>query len=303
MNEEIKAWLQGPRVYMEGVALYDRYGVNKQLKAAFNRNNDRSTADMLVYELGKIANITEQELKTMPRVAENKTAAVVPAKIPTAKPAFIDDLLLQFAQSFGVSVDDIFGVPISPIALNREPTPEEIKLREAIIPKYEAIPETMKKVIRIREVYPFLSEASCPTELKLLVHDMFNAYDDYRTAYAGLSDKNTQDENLLLAAKVVESYLDNRAMWEELDYYKENAIILGKHEIFELLKMREEIAGINDMELISKLTKTKPNITKAKNALEKAETDEKKTECLARLDKWTTYVAELEAEIDRRKKQ
>ena len=105
-----------------------------------------------------------------------------------------------------------------------------------------------------------------------------------------------------LAAEVVESYLDNRMMWEELDYYKENATILGKHEMFDLLKMREEIAAMEDMELISKLNKTKPNITKAKNALNKANTDEKKTECLARLDKWVTYVAELEAEINRRKK-
>ena len=72
--------------------------------------------------------------------------------------------------------------------------------------------------------------------------------------------------------------------------------------MFDLLKMREEIAAMEDMELISKLNKTKPNITKAKNALNKANTDEKKTECLARLDKWVTYVAELEAEINRRKK-
>jgi len=299
MNEEIKAWLQGPRVYMEGVALYEKYGMNKVLKNTFNRGNTQAVTDMLVYELGKIAGISEQETKTMPRIAKQEVPFLKPeTQNPKRETGnYIDDMILALADTFHVSVDELF-TPGTLITA----TDEQLKAINVLAPEYAKIPETMKKVIRIREAYPFLKDASCPVELKLLVHDMFSAYDRYRDAYAALSDKNAQDENLRLAAEVVESYLDNRLMWEELDYYKENATLLGKHEIFELLKMREEIAGINDMELISKLNKTKPNVTKAKNALNKANTDEKKTECLARLDKWVTYVAELEAEINRRKK-
>lgn len=299
MKQQILAWLQGPRVYLEGVELYDRFGFNKQLKNVFAKGNNETTMETLVYELGKLTGLSEQEIKKLPRIAKGDTIPVQTVEVQQSatKPPYVDDLLLDLAKVLGVTVHDLFASGAAEHA-----TEQQRAAIETLAPAYAQVPETMKKVIRIRETYSFLKDETCPVELKLLVHDMFSAYDRYRDAYAALSDKNAQDENLALSATVVESYLDNRAMWEELDYYKENATILGKHEMFDLLKMREEIAAIDDMELISKLNKTKPNITKAKTALGKAETDEKKTECLARLDKWTTYVAELEAEIDRRKK-
>ena len=298
MKQQILAWLQSPRVYLEGVALYDRFGFNKQLKNVFAKGNSETTMETLVYELGQLTGLSEQDIKKLPRVAKVETvqAPTVEVPVPTKAP-YIDDLLLDLAKLLDVTVHDLFASGATEHA-----TEQQRVAIETLAPAYVQVPETLKNVIRIRETYSFLKDEICPVELKLLVHDMFSAYDRYRDAYAALSDKNAQDENLALAATVVESYLDNRAMWEELDYYKENATILGKHEMFDLLKMRAEIAAIDDMELISKLNKTKPNITKAKTALGKAETDEKKTECLARLDKWTTYVAELEAEIDRRKK-
>jgi hypothetical protein len=299
MKQQILAWLQSPRVYLEGVALYDRFGFNKQLKNVFAKGNNETTMETLVYELGQLTGLSELDIKKLPRVAKVETVQAPTVEVPVAtKQPYIDDLILALADSFHISVDSLFiaGGVVGPA------NDEQLKAIEALAPAYAQVPETMKKVIRIRETYSFLKDETCPVELKLLVHDMFSAYDRYRDAYAKLNDKNAQDENLRLAAEVVENYLDNRAMWEELDYYKENGTILGKHEMFDLLKMRAEIAAIDDMELISKLNKTKPNITKAKTALAKADTDEKKTECLARLDKWTTYVAELEAEIDRRKK-
>ena len=297
MKEEIKAWLQGPRVYLEGVALYDKFGVNKMLKASFNRGNTQALMDMLVYELITIAGISELEAATMPRYAKKTILKTEPQIVKTEKVNYVDDLILSLADTFHVSVDELFTTGTLTTA-----SEEQLKAIEILAPVYAQVPETMKKVIRLRETYPFLKDANCPDELKLLVHDMLSAYDRYRDAHPELSDKNTQDENLRLAAEVVESYLDNRAMWEELDYYKENGVILGKHEMFDLIKMRVEITAMADMDIISKLNKTKPNITKAKNALAKADTDEKKEECFARLDKWTVYVSELEAEIERRKK-
>lgn len=298
MKEAIKVWLQGPRVYLEGVSLYVAHGSNRALKNSFQRSSASANMEMLVYELATLAGITEQEAKNMTRVAAPKTV-VVEAQAPvTIKALFVDDLLLQLAASLNVTVHDLFASGATEHA-----TEEQQQAIQAIAPAYEQIPETMKKVIRIRETYPFLKDADCPTELKVLVHDMFNAYDTYREAYAALDDKNTPDENLALAMEVVENYLDNRAMWAELDYYKENNALLGEHPMFEQLNLQKEIAALTDIELIQNHNNAKSNITKSKKKLDKATTDEEKAESVERLKRWENRKEVLESELANRKKQ
>ena len=292
MKQEILNWLQSPRVYLEGVRLYDQYGYNNILKRNFNRGQAEAMMDMLVYELGRLVGLNEQEIARLPRKASDpkpvKKVAVTP----------VDDLLMQLAESLGTTVDEIF----SNEAALTELTEAQQQAVEKLAPAYAQVPETIKKVIRIREKYPFLRSQDCPEEFKIMVADMFTAYDNYREAYTLLSDKNTKDENLQLAEAVVENYLANRAMWEELDYYLANGEILGNLPIFELLKLRKEISDLSDMDLIKKLNTTKPNITKSKKAIETAKNAEEKSEAEKRLAKWQQVKSEVEAEIERRKK-
>jgi len=300
MKEEIKAWLQGPRVYLEGVALFEKYGFNKVLKNVFSKGSSEYNLEMLVYELSTLAGISEQEAKAMTRTAKVPGKVIEFVPVPVDKPkTYVDDLLLQLAVSFGVTVDALFTEGFTP---ETEFTDAQKEALTAMAPAYAEVPETMKKVIRIREVYPFLKDVDCPTEIKLMVHDMFSAYDGYRDAYAALDPKNSQDENLLLAATVVERYLDNRAMWEELDYYKEHTEILGKHPIFEKINLQKEIAAFTDLDLMKNLNNAKSNVTKSNKALAKAVTEEEKTEATERLTKWETRKAALEVELTGRKK-
>lgn len=299
MKQQILAWLQGPRVYLEGVALYERFGFNKQLKNVFAKGNNETTIETLVYELGKLTGLSEQDIKKLPRVAKVETVQAPTVEVPVGtKSPYIDDLILALADSFHVSVDDLF----TPGTITSA-TDEQLKAIETLAPAYVQVPETMKKVIRIRETYPFLKDADCPTELKVLVHDMFSAYDTYREAYAALDNKNTPDENLELAMQVVENYLDNRSMWAELDYYKENNTLLGEHPMFEQLNLQKEIAALTDIELIQNQNNAKSNITKSKKKLEKATTDEEKAEAVERLKRWENRKIMLDAELVNRKKQ
>ena len=292
MKQEILNWLQSPRVYLEGVRLYDQYGYNNILKRNFNRGQAETMMDMLVYELGRLVGLNEHEVAKLPRKASDpkpvKKVAVTP----------VDDLLIQLAESLGTTVDEIF----SNEAALTELTEAQQQAVEKLAPAYAQVPETIKKVIRIREKYPFLRSQDCPEEFKIMVADMFTAYDNYREAYTLLSDKNTKDENLQLAEAVVENYLANRAMWEELDYYLANGEILGNLPIFELLKLRKEISDLSDMDLIKKLNTTKPNITKSKKSIETAKDAEEKAEAEKRMAKWQQVKSEVEAEIERRKK-
>ena len=292
MKEEILNWLQSPRVYLEGVRLYDQYGYNNILKRNFNRGQAEAMMSVLVYELGNLIGLNEHEVAKLPR----KASTPKPEKKTSVTP--IDDLLMQLAESLGITVDEVF----SNEAKLTELTEAQQQAVEKLAPAYAEVPETIKKVIRIREKYPFLRSQDCPEEFKIMVADMFTAYDNYREAYTLLSDKNTKDENLELAQAVVENYLANRAMWEELDYYLANGEILGNLPIFELLKLRKEISELTDMDLMKKLNTTKPNLTKSKKAIETAKTDEEKAEAEKRMAKWQQVKSEVEAEIERRKK-
>ena len=292
MKEEILNWLQSPRVYLEGVRLYDQYGYNNILKRNFNRGQAEAMMSVLVYELGNLIGLNEHETAKLPR----KASTPKPQKKTAVTP--IDDLLMQLAESLGITVDEVFSNETKLTEL----TEAQQQAVEKLAPAYAQVPETIKKVIRIREKYPFLRSQDCPEEFKIMVADMFTAYDNYREAYTLLSDKNTKDENLELAQAVVENYLANRAMWEELDYYLANGEILGNLPIFELLKLRKEISELTDMDLMKKLNTTKPNLTKSKKAIETAKDAEEKTEAEKRMAKWQQVKSEVEAEIERRKK-
>ena len=292
MKQEILNWLQSPRVYLEGVRLYDQYGYNNILKRNFNRGQAEAMMSVLVYELGRLIGLNEHEVAKLPRKAASPKPVIKTAVTP------IDDLLMQLAESLGITVDEVFSNETKLTEL----TEAQQQAVEKLAPAYAEVPETIKKVIRIREKYPFLRSQDCPEEFKIMVADMFTAYDNYREAYTLLSDKNTKDENLELAQAVVENYLANRAMWEELDYYLANGEILGNLPIFELLKLRKEISELSDMDLMKKLNTTKPNLTKSKKAIESAKDAEEKAEAEKRMAKWQQVKSEVEAEIERRKK-
>ena len=300
MNEEILAWLQGPRNYNEGVELYGRYGYNKILKKVYSTGATASNTGSLVYELAKLIGIQNQ-LDTMQRsasqpkpVAETKTTTEQKTTV-----TYVDDLLLQLADKFHVHVDDLFsGQTVGDVL-----SADEQKAFDTLAPKYQEIPETMKKIIRFRENYPFLKDTTCPDELKVMVANMFAAYDRYRNAYALLSPENLDADNLSAAKEVVENYLDNKAMWAELDHYKENNTLLGEHPIFAELELKKEISGIADIDLSKKLGNASANITKNKNKYEAATDDDKKAEYKTKLDHWTKVQTLIQAEIDSRTKK
>jgi Txe/YoeB family toxin of Txe-Axe toxin-antitoxin module len=61
--EEIKAWLQDPdRNYFDGIALFEKYGTNMTMVYNLRRINSTGNEERLIYELGKIADLPEEEV-------------------------------------------------------------------------------------------------------------------------------------------------------------------------------------------------------------------------------------------------
>ena len=128
-------------------------------------------------------------------------------------------------------------------------------------------PAEFSKSLKLRQEFPFLTKPNCPNELKILVADMLTAYYNYMEAHPQLALSENADELNSLAGTVVENYLENRSIWEELNHYQKKGEILGLHPKLKEMAFRNEIADLPTAELIklkdnlyNKITRTKKQI-------------------------------------------
>ena len=173
--------------------------------------------------------------------------------------------------------------------------------------RYKAAPETVTKMIRFREKFTFLNSPDCPDILKILVSDMFTAYGKYKEAFARLEATPDDVSSLSTAQEaqaVVENFIANREMWDELEYYRENGKILGKCEKVKSLSVRKGVENLSDIDIQKALNNARANLSKNKAKLEQAGDDEKKkASALALIQKWETTQKAIEEEIEARKKK
>ena len=302
MKDQIISWIQGPRNYHQGVAIYYQYGHNNILKQRFNRSKNETTESLLFTELCRLANISENAANALPRKAKSKTIIIA----SQAQSEYMDDSLLSLMQKLG----------IDSASLESEGTPENITNADDLTKDafegarkvFSELPESSRKIIKMREEFPFLRDDNCPVEIKLLVHDMFNDYDKYREAHKNLTEvpETAEIEELYtLAETAVESFLLNREAWDELEYYKANNEILGKHPIMLDYNKNKEIKELSDIDLTKKVNNVRGYIAKAKTTISEGESKQDATKIEAgneRLKKWTDELTLLLAELELRKK-
>ncbi len=259
-HQEIVTWLKGLRPWTEGVALYDRYGVNRMYKEMFRlRGENVQTRGILVEELRKIAGLTDDEMRRLKR-----TGKPSPARNPQTAPPKND---------------------------------------QTVNPQND---QTATKVIRFRERFPFLNEESCPDVLKVLVADLFTAYGRYKEAHARLvvmpdsqADATAEKE----AAAIVENYIENHAIWDELEHYRDHGTLLGRHPKVKAFMAAGSFENMSDIDVQRALANARSNLSKAKKKYTAAGDDEsRQADAQTLIDKWEAEKTALEAEVERRKK-
>lgn len=320
-KKEITAYLCGPRDYAEGVALYQRYGVNLRLKRQFAVEDTAVIREILFDELRKLAGLSEIEFNHLPRQAVKHmqgTSSLPDYNVIHGRPSLRykmmakndDSELMELADSFGVTVDELVSPDFQERVLamdeNADRIDELTDELEAARSKYAAAPEPVRKMIRFREKYPFLNSPDCPDVLKILVADMFTAYGNYKAAHARLQVLGDADAATAAAdcETVVTEYLKNREIWDELEYYRENGVILGKAAKFREMEAAEDLTKISDVDLMGQLRSAGVQESKAKKAVEEAKAKKQPNEkAEAAFVKWSNRKKVLKAEIDRRKKK
>ena len=96
---------------------------------------------------------------------------------------------------------------------------------------------------------------------------MLTAFENYKSAHEGLFQAETPEQFSSLSKTVVEQYLENRSIWEELNFFKVNGAILGKHPVFHELIAFEALRKLNSAELSRKRTNLYINIQKTRKLL------------------------------------
>lgn len=148
--------------------------------------------------------------------------------------------------------------------------------------------EDAKTGLKLHEEYPFLAEESTPMEIKALVQDKFNAWRNFATNHAalveGLEENQAQEEIYNLANSAVENFQLNADIKKELDFYKEQNKVLGKHPALNNLRIAQEINDLKEAELVEMKISAQKNASKARKEIDNKGTNESREK---RFQDWT----------------
>ena len=139
---------------------------------------------------------------------------------------------------------------------------------------------------KIRDEFPFLNNKNCPDELKILVADRITAYHDYVKGHKELFDCTPEDQ-FKTASGIIESYQNNKLIWDELNHYKKHGKLLKKHPIFKRLKRQLEIEALNAIDLAKALRAVNDRIWRNNDEMKKNPDDTKNEDRIARIKEFT----------------
>lgn len=98
---------------------------------------------------------------------------------------------------------------------------------------------------------------------------MLTAHDAYKHAHESLFTAKTFEAIHSHSRDAVENYLENRRIWDELNYYKQHGAVLGKHPIFDWMKRLDAIRHMKVGDLVTLKIRIENNLIKNKSAVRK----------------------------------
>lgn len=127
-------------------------------------------------------------------------------------------------------------------------------------------------------------------ELQALATRKITAYRTYKTLHGELAGCTSLRQCAKVSGELIDAYVDNRMIWEELNYFKQHQVILGKHPIFAEYNRRKALNGMSVKQLMSRKKQVEDNIWRAKSELRKGN---KPHLDAVRRDRLAGYQAEL----------
>ena len=326
MKERIITYLKGPRAYAEGMTLYEQYGDNLRLKATFRRLGETElTRITLLDELRRLAGLSEQQFRQLPRLADaaelpavaekseirteeaEKRATDAEERAADAEERAADaEERAEEAEERATDAEER-AADAEERAADAEERAEEAEKRASEAEENTLASESLKEMVNFRDRFPFLRQPDCPDVLKVIVSDLFAAYDRYRAAHAALAelpDDADRKQAEQLAAEAVENYLQDRALLEELEHYRDYGTLLGKHPTVAAALQTASLKDLSDLDVEKIRKNAASNASKWRKKLEECTpgTDDY-TRCADNFRRWELTKQEAEQELEERKKK
>ena len=108
-------------------------------------------------------------------------------------------------------------------------------------------------------------------ELEALASRKFTKYRAYVRLHRQLRDCESLEDCARVAGELVDKYIDNRLIWQELTWYKEHGSLLGKHPAFAEFRRRRELNNLPVKELVKRQRQVEMNIWRVKSELAKGD--------------------------------
>ena len=319
MKERIITYLKGPRAYAEGMTLYEQYGANLRLKATFRRLGETElTRITLLDELRRLAGLSEQQFRQLPRLADAAEQPAVAEKSENraeeaenrATEAEIRaegaEIRAEEAEERAADAEER-AEEAEERAADAEERAQEAEKRASEAEENTPASESLKEMVNFRDRFPFLRLPDCPDVLKVIVSDLFAAYDRYRAAHAALAelpDDADRKQAEQLAAEAVENYLQDRVLLEELEHYRDHGTLLGRHPTVAASMQTASLKDLSDLDVEKIRKNAASNASKWRKKLEECTpgTDDH-TRCTDNFRRWELTKQEAEQELEERKKK
>ena len=108
-------------------------------------------------------------------------------------------------------------------------------------------------------------------ELEALASRKFTKYRAYVRLHRQLRDCTSLEDCAKVAGELVDNYIDNRLIWEELTWYKEHGSLLGKHPAFAEFRRRKVLMEMPVKQLMTRLRQVEMNIWRVKSEMAKGD--------------------------------
>ena len=122
---------------------------------------------------------------------------------------------------------------------------------------------------------------------------MLTAYDAYKTAHESLFAVKTFEDIHKASRDTVENYLENRLIWDELNYYKQHGAVLGKHPIFAWMQRLDVIRRMPTGNLVKLKIRIENNLVRNRAAVRRKPNHKSTADRLARIARMEQELIEV----------
>jgi hypothetical protein len=172
-------------------------------------------------------------------------------------------------------------------------------------------PQEVKAGYSLRAEFPFLYEADCPDEFKILVADKITAFTNFIEQHKELSTLVYGDpENAVPAAdlgnkelyalgsEILDNYTENEDIYQELTYYAQHKEVLGKHPKLQALALQQEVDAMNKATLEKNIKNFNIYNSRDEKKIGKAKTEESRLKFENKINERKEQLDLMQARLD-----